>query len=173
MPTGPSLAGAARFSFDVGPDADDTRRAPCRPNSPRSKKMRVLRHAVVDLVALAFALFAVSFRAQAPWAKTVLLGYTALMLVLKLGALVAKVRPPRPADAPPDALYHVVFGAMVVACAVAQWWGLAAAWVVIWALSFFAGRRAPAPAPKAAAKPAARPAVPRAAGRPTPTRSGR
>ena len=101
---------------------------------------RSLRHAAIDLAALAFALFAVATQATG-WAFYAMAGYTGLMLVMKLGAYVAKMKPVRAADAPPDLVFHVVYGAMVIAFLAGQWWGHAAAWAAIWGLSFLAARR--------------------------------
>lgn len=107
--------------------------------APTAVSLRSLRHAAVDLAALAFALFAVA--SEQTWAFYVVAGYTGLMLVMKLGAYVAKMKPARPADAPPDALYHVVYGAMVLVFLAGQWWITAGAWAVVWGLSFLAARR--------------------------------
>lgn len=110
--------------------------------------MRPLRHAAVDLAALAFVLFAVV--SGAGWAYTVVVAYTALMVVLKLAAVVAKMKPPRPSDAPPEWVYHAIYGVTVAALVWAGWaagdggrgwFALAAAWAAIWALSAFAARR--------------------------------
>lgn len=108
--------------------------------------MRVLRHAAVDLLAFLLALVAVSTGTR--WAYYVVLGYSVLMLVLKLGAAFSKVRAPRPADALPDVFFHVLYGAMVLIFTLgaylatgAPWWGLAAAWAAIWGLSWWSARR--------------------------------
>lgn len=107
--------------------------------APSPVSFRSLRHAAIDLVALGFAFYAVWSKAE--WAFYVMAGYTALLLVMKLGAALAKTKLLRPADAPPDVLYHVLYGAMVVAFLSGQWWGTAAAWAAIWGLSFVAARR--------------------------------
>ena len=111
-----------------------------------SLPMRVLRHAAVDIAALLLALVAVS--TGATWAYYTIVGYSVLMLVLKLGAAFSKVRPPRPADALPDVFFHVLYGAMALVFTLGAylatgtpWWGPALAWVAIWALSWWSARR--------------------------------
>ncbi|MCA0269203.1 MAG: hypothetical protein LCH53_08300 [Bacteroidetes bacterium] len=100
---------------------------------------RLLRHAVPGLVALAMALFAVT--SEQAWPFDVVAGYTGLMLVLKLGAYVSEVKPPRPLNAPSGAVYGVVYGATALTFLLGQWWITAAAWVTIGGLSFLAARR--------------------------------
>jgi len=113
---------------------------PTAPSPALAVTPRSLRHAAIDLAALAFALFAVVTHSTG-WAFYTMTGYTGLMLVIKLGAFVAKVKPVRAADAPPDVVFHVVYGAMVLTFLAGQWWGHAAAWAAIWGLSFLAARR--------------------------------
>ncbi len=108
--------------------------------------MNALRFLVVDLLAL--ALLAVAAFTQAPWAIWTAGIYAALMLALKVVALLSKIPNKRPADAPPEGVYHVIYGvgaAMLVFGAYTSGarglYTVAALWTLLWVLDWYGARQ--------------------------------
>lgn len=109
-----------------------------------------LRPALLD--AVAFVVLLAALASGIPWLRTVSLVYAGLVIVLRLGTLVARITPP--VSTVPDGVFHALYGASVGAAGVAQDWTLAAMWAVIWAFSLASSRRPsePTAAAQAAAK---------------------
>lgn len=74
-----------------------------------------------------------------PW---LLYAYTVLLLLLRLLALAAGLRPSRPPEGErlPHALYHILYGLDVALLLWARWWIWAALWALIWALAALSER---------------------------------
>jgi hypothetical protein len=75
------------------------------------------------------------------WARWIVLVYTPLMLVLKLGALLAAPHLPRTQRSAPEALFHVLYAMNVLVLLVGRWWWMAIGWALIWGLSVAIVRR--------------------------------
>lgn len=74
-----------------------------------------------------------------PW---LLYAYTVLLLLLRLLALAAGLRPPRPPEGKGShTLYHLLYGLDVALLLWARWWIWAALWALIWALAALSERR--------------------------------
>jgi hypothetical protein len=100
----------------------------------------MLRHLVVDLLVLAFTVFAVwSGQRWAMWAVGV---YAVVMIVLKGVALFSGIRFARPADAPPEWLNHVLYAATLVVMLFGgpAWYPVAGAWAVLWVVMAYSAR---------------------------------
>ncbi len=108
-----------------------------------------LKSVILDIVCT--VLIAVAVTVSADWVGGVrifILIYTPLMLILKLAALGVKPGTLRAAgakkrldNAAPSMFFHVLYGANVLLLALGRWWIMAAAWAVIWVLSFVYDRR--------------------------------
>lgn len=101
--------------------------------------MRVLRHAALDLIATALVL--VATLTNVAWLWYVVMGYTALVLLSRVGALAARLPQKRPADALPDLFYHALYALTCGLLIVARQHLLVGAWLAIWALSWWMSRR--------------------------------
>ncbi len=76
-----------------------------------------------------------------PWARWIVLVYTPLILLLKLGAWLAAPHLPRMRRSAPAALFHVLYGLNVLVLLVGRWWWMAIAWALIWGISVLVERR--------------------------------
>ncbi len=105
--------------------------------------MRAMGHWLKEAL-LDFVVTVVIVLAAVPalsWARWIVLLYTPLMLLLKLGALVVAPHLPRMQRRAPDVLFHVLYGINVLALLIGRWWWMAVAWALIWGLSVAAERR--------------------------------
>ncbi len=100
---------------------------------------RWLKEALLDIVVTVVIVLAAI--PALPWARWIVLVYTPLMLLLKLGALLAAPHLPRMRRSAPEALFHVLYGINVLALLVGRWWWVAVAWALIWGLSVAVERR--------------------------------
>lgn len=101
--------------------------------------VKAIRHLVLDLLALVLVAYAAFSRASwAVWAVGV---YGGLLLLLKVVALTSKMRLPRPTDAPPELVYHLLYAASVGLLIFGGLYGLAALWAVVWVLDWYSARR--------------------------------
>ncbi|MEM1126511.1 MAG: hypothetical protein AAGI71_07660 [Bacteroidota bacterium] len=104
--------------------------------------MRWLKHLIVDFLAVALIVYA-SF-SSVSWAYWLALGYTGLMVALKVLSLALghlnRLTTPKD-DAPPTWAIHVLYGACVAVPLVGGLWVLGAGWAVIWGLSIWAEQR--------------------------------
>ncbi len=100
----------------------------------------MLRHVTVDLLVLAFTIWAV-WSGQ-PWARWVVGGYTVLMVALKGVALASGMRFVRPSDAPPEWLNQVLYAATlsVLLFGGSAWYPVAGAWAILWAVMAYSAR---------------------------------
>lgn len=96
-----------------------------------------LKHIVIDLLITVCVVLA-TFGGQS-WAAWVVWIYTPAMVLLKLGALGAKL--PRPKDGPPDWVFHVIYAVNLVMLLWHRWIWVAAGWALIWILSVAAVAR--------------------------------
>lgn len=112
-----------------------------------------LRPVLLDLVAFLFLLASLA-PGMPGWMRTVSVVYAGVVVVLRVASMAMTVRLPE--TGVPDGVFHVLYGASVVAAGLAKDWLLAGLWAVIWALSLVSTRTARA----AQAVPA--PPVPRA-----------
>lgn len=103
--------------------------------------MAWIKNALVDVAVTALVVFA-SIQHVA-WARWLVLGYTGLMLVLKLAALLlAGTMPKLRQDASSPAWFlHSLYAVNVAAPLLTQWWLVGAGWALIWALSVAAEAR--------------------------------
>ena len=119
--------------------------------------MNWLKDAIIDI---AVTLVIVAYAIWRPeWAWWVIVIYTPLMLLLKLSALSSPVRAlsGKAKVTVPGWFYHVLYAVNVVALLVAEWWIVAAGWVLIWVLSMIAESKSKAAVkPKAKVNPRAR-----------------
>ncbi len=107
-----------------------------------------LKTVILDiLVAVIAILFVLTGQS---WAKWVILIYTPLMLLLKIGAVIGagsvtpmttKKNAEARATAAPAWFFHGIYALMVGIFVYNQWWMMVAAWAAIWAASFFYLRR--------------------------------
>ena len=100
---------------------------------------RWLKEALLDVVVTVVIVLAAI--PALPWARWIVLVYTPLMLLLKLGALLAAPHAGQVRRSAPEALFHVLYGINVLALLVGRWWWMAVAWVLIWGLSVAVERR--------------------------------
>ncbi len=100
----------------------------------------MLRHLVVDLLVLAFAVFAAW--SDLAWARWVMGGYAAAMIALKIAALSSGIRFARPDDAPPEWANHLLYGATlgVLAFGGRDWVWVIVAWTILWGLMAYSAR---------------------------------
>lgn len=103
--------------------------------------MSWLKHVLIDLL-ITLCVVLATFGAIV-WAKWVVWIYTPLMVLLKLGALGAKL--PQPKDGPPDGFFHVLYGVNLAILLWHAWWWVAAGWAAIWVLSVVAVARGRTP----------------------------
>jgi hypothetical protein len=96
-----------------------------------------VRHVIIDLV-ITLCVVLATFFAQG-WAAWVVWIYTPAMVLLKIGAIGAKL--PQAKDGPPDWFFHVLYAVNVVILLYHGWYWVAAGWVVIWVLSALAAAR--------------------------------
>jgi len=101
-----------------------------------------LKHVLIDLLITLCVVLATFFGMQ--WAAWVVWIYTPAMVLLKVGALGAKL--PKVKEGPPDWFFHVLYAANVVILLYHRWWWVAAGWIVIWFLSALAVSRSRVPA---------------------------
>lgn len=110
-----------------------------------------LRPVLLDLAAFLFLLASLA-PGMPGWMRTVSVVYAALVVVLRVASMAMKMRLPE--TGVPDGVFHAIYGASVVASALARDWVLTALWAVIWALSFVSTRTArTAPEPPPTRKP--------------------
>ncbi|MDQ7039735.1 MAG: hypothetical protein Q9M35_02220 [Rhodothermus sp.] len=100
---------------------------------------RWLREALLDLIVTGIIVLAAI--PALSWARWIVLVYTPLMLLLKLGALLAAPHLPRMQRSTPATLFHVLYGLNVLVLLVGRWWWMAVAWALIWGLSVLVERR--------------------------------
>jgi hypothetical protein len=98
----------------------------------------MLRHLVVDLLVLAFVVWAVW--ADVGWARWIIGGYAVLMTLMKLLAMRSGIQFARPADAPPAWAHHLIYGATLALLLSGGWLIVAALWAVFWAVMALASR---------------------------------
>ncbi len=105
--------------------------------------MSWIRTSWLDLVVTAFV--AIATLGHVTWARWLVGGYTALMVLLKvIGASSGFVqqRIGGKEEAPPW-FYHLLYAANFGLCLFDRWWWVAAGWAVIWVLSALAFRSTP------------------------------
>lgn len=100
---------------------------------------RWFKEAFLDLVVTGVILLAVM--PAFTWARWIVLVYTPFMLLLKLGAWLAAPHLPRLRRSAPEALFHMLYGLNVLVLLAGRWWGMAAAWALIWTFSIAIERR--------------------------------
>lgn len=104
--------------------------------------MSWLKNILVDLLVTAFIIVAVA--GGWPWARWVVLGYTGLMLLLKVGALLGRgavKQLKRTQAGAPTWVFHLLYLVDIVVLALGGWWIAAAGWLAIWLLSYIQQRR--------------------------------
>ena len=98
--------------------------------------MNWIKHVLVDLMAT--GLIVAASLQDVAWARWIVLGYTPLMLLLKIAALfmtgLLHLGGPRE-DAPPHWVFHVLYAVNTAVPLVAGWWLVGGGWALIWALS--------------------------------------
>lgn len=94
---------------------------------------RWLKEALLDIVVTGVIVLAAI--PALPWARRIVLVYTPLMLLLKVGALLTAPHLPRTRRSAPEVLFHVLYGINVLVLLVGRWWWMALAWALIWGLS--------------------------------------
>ena len=104
--------------------------------------MSWLKHVILDLAVTALIIFAVA--TQLEWARWIVLIYTALLIVLRVGGLFGrggtaglKLQP----TGVPILFYHLLYAVNVAALALGRWWLLAGLWLLIWILSYIQQRK--------------------------------
>ena len=105
--------------------------------------MSWIRTSWLDLVVTAFV--AIATLGNVTWARWLVGGYTALMVLLKvIGATSGFVqqRIGRKEEAP-SWFYHLLYAVNFALCLFTRWWWVAAGWAVIWVLSALAFRLTP------------------------------
>ncbi|TDI69702.1 MAG: hypothetical protein E2O85_05095 [Bacteroidetes bacterium] len=101
--------------------------------------MAWLKNVIIDL--LITIVIAVYVFTTADWGYWIIVIYTPLILLLKIGAVlsgisgaVQKMAKKKPDDVP-IWFYHTLFGANLIMLLYANWWVIAVAWAAIWILS--------------------------------------
>lgn len=108
--------------------------------------MSWLKNVVLDIAVAIIAL--VFVLTGQTWAWWVIVIYTPLMLLMKVGAVFAasSVKPmtgeKKKTTNAPDLFFHVIYAVMVGLFVWNQWWLMAAAWALIWLASFVYLQRA-------------------------------
>lgn len=101
-----------------------------------------IKHVILDL--LVTLLIVLATIPEVSWARWIVVGYTGVMIVLKIVALTG-TRTIRSVGAAttnvPDWFWHAVYGLNVALLAVDRWWIPAAGWLLIWILSVAFQRR--------------------------------
>ena len=105
--------------------------------------MNWIKNVLIDLAVTLLVVLTVA--ADQKWAWYILVIYTPLMLILKIGALAGrgalagmKVQ----SSQGPTWIYHVLYAANVILLSVGREWWLAAGWLAIWILSYLQYRKA-------------------------------
>lgn len=101
----------------------------------RKRPVSWLKNALLDiLVTVAIAALLFTGHEVLYW---VIVAYTGLLIALKLLFLSSRslLRQIKPEDEVPSWLYHVLYAANTALLAVGTYWGVAAAWAVVWGLS--------------------------------------
>lgn len=128
--------------------------------------MAWLRHVVIDLIVTLFIVVATVLHLG--WMRWLVLGYTVLMIALKIVALVGNLGGVlRTGTSVPTWFFHLLYAVNIVAAAWAAvtwadtiWWGIAVGWLLLWILSVMVearARRALAARPRPVGKPGNRP----------------
>jgi hypothetical protein len=101
----------------------------------------VYRHLLIDLLVLVLTVFAVW--QDVAWARWVIGGYAVLMIVLKVIAMASRIRFAQPAGAPPEWVYHLLYGVTLVVLVSGgrAWWWTAGAWAAFWIVMTYSARR--------------------------------
>ncbi|RMF61772.1 MAG: hypothetical protein D6748_00840 [Calditrichaeota bacterium] len=96
--------------------------------------MKWLKSVIVDIGVTAYII--ISGISQTLWMKYLLIGYTIIMLLLKLITYSNEVVVSRmPKTAAPIWFFHLLYAVNVVVLLIWHWWGIAAMWMGIWILS--------------------------------------
>ncbi len=102
--------------------------------------MAWLKNALVDLLVTAVIIIYVITNAS--WGYWVIVIYTPLILLLKVGAIaggagkvVRKTGKKKESDTAPNWFFHLLYGANFALLLYANWWIMAGGWAVIWILS--------------------------------------
>ncbi len=101
--------------------------------------MKSLRHIVVELLAL--VLLGLAAFTHVTWLVWLAGTYVVLSLGIRAIAVLSKVNVPRPADAPPEWAYHVIYAVGLLLLGAGGLYGLAALWAVLWVLDWYSAHR--------------------------------
>jgi len=102
--------------------------------------MAWLKNALIDLLVTAVIIIYVITNES--WGYYVIMIYTPLILLLKVGAIaggagkiVRKTGKEKKSDVAPNWFYHLLYGANFALLLYGAWWIMAGGWAVIWILS--------------------------------------
>jgi hypothetical protein len=104
--------------------------------------MHWLKEVFVDIIVTLFIISSIFI--ETSWMQWVIIGYTALMLLVKIIVLVGDsslqlIR--KTATDAPDWIPHLLYALNTGFLFYGQWWATAIAWGLIWILSFIAQRK--------------------------------
>ncbi|GMQ81958.1 MAG: hypothetical protein BMS9Abin05_1396 [Rhodothermia bacterium] len=113
--------------------------------------MAWLRNVVIDLlVTIVIAVFVLT---EADWGYWIIVIYTPLILLLKIGAALSGISgavkkgvKKKPGDLDKDVpvwFYHALYGANLIMLLYVNWWVISVAWAAIWILSAVQEARSP------------------------------
>ena len=111
--------------------------------------MKWIKNIVADIIVTIFIIVVVILNIE--WLKIVLIGYTILILVLRIviyfsgGSLFDKKNSSKKA---PEWIIHLLYAINVIVLLIFQWWLIGILWILIWLFSWLFQKKATKQSPK-------------------------